>query len=255
MEVFGNGTLDVSDRGRSLTIGSLEGDGLVFLGNHSLSIGTNALSTIFSGVIQDGGISGETGGSLGKVGTGTLTLNGANTYTKGTTVTQGTLIVNNINGSATGPGPVRANGGTLGGSGLTSGKVTIGTGSGPGAFLAPGAQTSKQVTLNIQSALTFNGDSTYKCTFKAQRNNAHSDQVVANGVTINSGASFIFSGRAQAGLHAGLTLTVISNTSAKPIADTFANLPDGGIINVDGNNFQANYEGGDGNDLTLTVVP
>jgi hypothetical protein len=59
---------------------------------------------------------------------------------------------------------------------------------------------------------------------------------------------------AQAGLHAGLTLTVISNTSATPIAGTFANLPDGGIITIDGNNFQASYEGGDGNDLTLTVV-
>jgi len=31
-------------------------------------------------------------------------------------------------------------------------------------------------------------------------------------------------------------------------------LPDGGIITIGANNFQANYEGGDGNDLTLTVV-
>jgi len=46
---------------------------------------------------------------------------------------------------------------------------------------------------------------------------------------------------------------VISNTSATPIAGTFANLPDGAILTVNGNNFQANYEGGD--DLTLTVVP
>jgi autotransporter-associated beta strand protein len=139
LEVFGNGILDVSDRGRALTVGSLEGDGLVYLGNQSLSIGNNALNTIFSGVIQDGGISGETGGSLGKVGTGTLTMNGANTYTKGTTVTQGTLIVNNANGSATGRGPVRVNGGTLGGSGVIAGKVTIGTGSGSGGLSRAGS--------------------------------------------------------------------------------------------------------------------
>jgi hypothetical protein len=40
-----------------------------------------------------------------------------------------------------------------------------------------------------------------------------------------------------------------------PIAGTFSNLPDGAIVTVNGNRLQASYEGGDGNDLTLTVVP
>ena len=40
-----------------------------------------------------------------------------------------------------------------------------------------------------------------------------------------------------------------------PIIGTFMNLPDGGTITAGSNTFQANYEGGDGNDLTLTVVP
>ena len=53
----------------------------------------------------------------------------------------------------------------------------------------------------------------------------------------------------------GMVLTVISNTSANPISGDFSNLADGAIVNVNGNNFQASYEGGDGNDLTLTVVP
>ena len=56
-------------------------------------------------------------------------------------------------------------------------------------------------------------------------------------------------------LKQGLTLTVISNTSASPISGTFSNLADGEIVSVNGNNLQASYEGGDGNDLTLTVVP
>jgi hypothetical protein len=51
------------------------------------------------------------------------------------------------------------------------------------------------------------------------------------------------------------TLTVISNTSANPISGTFAKLPDGGIVTINGNNFQASYSGGNGNDLTLKVVP
>jgi hypothetical protein len=33
------------------------------------------------------------------------------------------------------------------------------------------------------------------------------------------------------------------------------NLPDDGVLSIGEKNFQANYEAGDGNDLTLTVVP
>ena len=72
---------------------------------------------------------------------------------------------------------------------------------------------------------------------------------------INSGATIALSGTAQGQLTQGMVLTLIKNTAATPIAGTFANRPDGGIVMVNGNNLQANYEGGDGNDLTLTVVP
>ena len=42
------------------------------------------------------------------------------------------------------------------------------------------------------------------------------------------------------------------NTSANAIAVT---CPDGGNGTINGNNCQAGYEPGDGNDLTLTAVP
>jgi hypothetical protein len=48
---------------------------------------------------------------------------------------------------------------------------------------------------------------------------------------------------------------LLGNTSANPINGTFSNLADGAIVNVNGNNLQVSYTGGDGNDLTLTVVP
>ena len=70
-----------------------------------------------------------------------------------------------------------------------------------------------------------------------------------------SGATFAFTGIAQGHLQPGLSITVLDNTSATPISGTFSNLSDGAILTVNGNNFQANYEGGNGNDLTLTVVP
>ena len=46
-------------------------------------------------MISDGGVAGGTGGSLVKVGTGTLALTGANTYTGGTTISGGTLQLGN----------------------------------------------------------------------------------------------------------------------------------------------------------------
>lgn len=116
VEIFGNGFLDIHTS--QLTIGSLEGDGSVFLGVAVLSVGSNNLSTNFSGLIES---SEGTTGVLTKIGTGTLALNGPNTYTGGTTIEAGTLLVQTKNASATGTGPVQVNGGTLGGVGKMSG--------------------------------------------------------------------------------------------------------------------------------------
>ena len=74
-----------------MTAGSIAGAGTYFLGSTQLTVGSNNLSTTVSGTIQDGGEFGGVGGSLVKVGTGTLTLSGANTYTGGTTINSGTL--------------------------------------------------------------------------------------------------------------------------------------------------------------------
>jgi hypothetical protein len=149
---------------------------------------------------------------------------------------------------------VSVSAGTLGGGGITAGAVTVGTGSGTGAFLAPGIGTNQQLTLTIQSGLTFNSDATYSYTFKGSRNRARTDLVVANGVTINDGTIALGSS-SQNRLRRGTVLTVLSNTSGNPISGTFSNLPEGAIVTVNGNNLQASYSGGDGNDLTLTVVP
>jgi hypothetical protein len=149
---------------------------------------------------------------------------------------------------------VNVTSGTLGGKGIIAGPATIGTGSGGGAFVAPAVGGKKQLTLTIQSALTLDSDATYTCTFKAKKNKSRTDLVIANGVTIN-GASLNLVGQTQGSLKKGLRLTLISNTSANPISGTFSNLPDGGTVTINGNNFRASYEGGDGNDLTLTVVP
>ena len=261
IELFGNGTLDISDIFQRVfvSVGSIEGDGIVLLGRNKLITGSNDLSTTFSGTIQDRDDR-RFPGSITKVGNGTLTLSGENTYTGDTTVKGGKLVVANQSGSGTGSGSVSVNRGKLGGSGTIAGATTIGTSSGTGAFLVPTLGGFQQdALLSIQSSLTLNADATYTCTFKAEENRdrtrTKTGMVMANGVTINSGAMIELVGHVTGALNQGTVLTLISNSSANPISGTFSNLPDGSIVTINGNNFQASYSGGDGNDLTLTVVP
>ena len=246
VELFDDGTLWIQRDLPDVGIGSLEGSGLVDLGRHSpLIVGSNDLSTTFSGTIFDNGL-------LEKVGQGTLTLSGANTYTGTTTVTEGTLLVTNLTGSATGTGDVQVNGGTLGGGGTVSGAVTVGTGSGSGGVLDPAATAKKIVILVTQSSLTMLSDATYRCTIDFK--NSKATAVKANGVTIDNAATIVLKNVRNGTLAQGKIFKIISNTSANPISGTFSNLADSAIVNVGGTNFQADYEGGDGNDLTLTVV-
>jgi hypothetical protein len=104
----------------------------------------------------------------------------------------------------------------------------------------------------MQSTLSFNARATYQ--FVMNSNIPAADKVVANGVTINRSAQFTFTDLGTAVLPTGTVFTVISNTSANRIAGTFANLADRSTFTAGSNTFQVNYKGGDGNDLTLTVV-
>jgi hypothetical protein len=81
------------------------------------------------------------------------------------------------------------------------------------------------------------------------------DQVVASGAAIKSGALVSTSDPGSGALPAGTVFTVIRNTAATLISGTFSNLADGSSFTLGSNTFQADYEGGDGNHLTLTVVP
>ena len=101
------GTVDFSGTSgpagnNQITAGSIAGAGTYSLGSNQLTVGGNNLSTTVSGTIQDGGSSGGSLASLVKVGTGTLTLTGANTYTGGTIVNAGTLAVGSSTALGTG---------------------------------------------------------------------------------------------------------------------------------------------------------
>jgi hypothetical protein len=148
---------------------------------------------------------------------------------------------------------VQVNAGKLGGTGRIAGSVTIGGGSGPGAFLTPGTRPNIPATLTIGRKVRFKADGTFHFEYKS--GNAAADKVVGRGVTIETGAQFFFGPIDSGTLPLGTVFTAIDNTAATPIAGTFANVPDGSVITIGNNTFQANYEGGNGNNLTLTVMP
>jgi fibronectin-binding autotransporter adhesin len=91
---FGNGGTSGQ---AAYTFGGLSGNLAINLNNNNTTVGPVALtvggnneSTTYSGVLS----STVAGGSLTKVGSGTLTLTGVNTYTGDTTVTAGVLAIN-----------------------------------------------------------------------------------------------------------------------------------------------------------------
>ena len=219
------------------------------LGNTNFIVGSNNFTTSFAGLIGSGGL-----GSLTKIGSGSFSLRSPNTY-QGGTVVQGTgyLFINNLTGSGTGTGAVQVNSGGLAGNGIMSGAVVIGDGSGSPARFKPGSSVRSPGVLTIGQSLTFNADASYAWLLDPMR--AIASSVVTPSVTIASAALFTPTGLQSGTLPAGTIFTVINNSGTVPIAGRFANLPDGGTVTVGSNTFQANYEGGDGNDLTLTVVP
>src|SRR5205823_5449295 len=84
---------------------------------------------------------------VAQAGAGTLTLTAPNTYSGGTTVSSGVLLVNNTSGSGTGTGNVIVSGGTLGGTGSIAGAINVTSGT-----VAPGTSPG---TLTAGNGLTF----------------------------------------------------------------------------------------------------
>jgi len=127
-----------------MTAGSIEGAGTFSLGPNQLIVGSNNLSTTVGGVITG------TGGSLVKVGSGTLTLAGTNSYTGATVVTGGTLAVT---------GDISSSSGVL----VTPGAMLAGTGTVPGLLVAGGTLMPGQSvgTINVRGSLAFTSAATY----------------------------------------------------------------------------------------------
>ena len=194
---------------------------------------TNASGGNFSygGVIGSFNTGGNSVG-LTKLGTNTLTLTGANTYTGGTTVSAGTLLANNTTGSATGSGAVMVNsGGTLGGgnAGGTTGFINAGSNNisinAGGTITGATNGTVGALTL-IAANLVFNGaNSGNLATYVVDISGATSDKLKLTGVLDLSGA---FDQITFQGTPDGSTTYILAQyTSETGTFNTFPTLPSG----------------------------
>jgi autotransporter-associated beta strand protein len=244
-------TFDATNNGTATINGNINLNSTATTGitrTFTINDGTAATDTSITGVISN-----TTATGLTKAGAGTLALSGANLYTGTTTVSAGTLLVNNITGSGTGTGAVVVNnsGTVLGGTGTISGTVNVNA----GAIINPGPQgtagTAASVgtlttgALTLVSTAIFHGDASGTLAINW-------DKLVVNGLA-TLGSSTL-----QLIIASGLTFTpgtTYTLIDASTISGTFSGIADNSLQTFSGYEFIAHYNlAGDGN-FELTAVP
>ena len=230
------------------TTGQGIGSGMFLAGSANYSVSTGNTITISDTI--GGGIDPLITGGFTKSGDGTLILTGANSYTGGTTVSAGTLLVSNTSGSGAGAGNVTVGGGIFGGTGTITGGVTVnalGT-------LAPGSSLG---TLHVGNVL-FNAVASH---FLAEINvgpTLGADLLDVTGSIALNGATLDLSVlNAPPGQPLPRTFLLMANDGGDAVTGTFSsiNVPAGFTATVDYaySGTDALGRTGNGNDLAITL--
>ena len=123
--------------------------------------------------------------AITKTGTGTMELSGTNTYTGGTTVSAGTLLVNSPGSLAAGSAVTVQSGGTLGGNGTIGGAITVES----GGILAPGTSAGK---LTVNNSVTMDSGAIYEWQLAAKTGPAGTDWDLISAANVSFGGTLNF---------------------------------------------------------------
>ncbi len=218
---------------RQEAIGALAGSGNVSVSS-SLNTGADNASTTFSGIISGAG-------GMNKTGTGTFTLTGNNSHTGGTGIAAGTLLVN---GQQPASFILIQPAGTLGGSGRVGNLSSFAGGATVSPGASPGRLSSGNVILGAGTVFRVELDGPIAGTQHDQLRVVGS--VNLGGATLQAVLNFIPT--------LGQPIVIIDNDGTDDVVDQFNGLPEGATIRLNQIPFVISYEGGDGNDVTLTAT-
>lgn len=137
------------------------------------------------------------------------------------------------------------NGGTLKGTG-TVGDTTVNSGGKLAPGLSPGCLNTGNLTFTEGAIYDFEIAGNEQCT--------EYDQIRVTGtVTLGNGTlNTILPAGVE--LEKDMIFLIINNDESDAVDGTFLDLAEGATVNVNGSVFKVSYTGGDGNDVTLTVV-
>lgn len=237
-QINNSSRVTITDSGKLVvgadTIGSLTGTGTVeVLNTGELRTGANNDSTTYAGLIIGGG-------GITKQGTGTFTVTRNNSYTGPTLVQAGTLIVN---GSQSGSDVTVALDAILGGRGSIGDLQVNG-----GGIVSPGVSPARLSARNT----VFGNEGRLVIELNGPAAGSQYDQLGVSG-TLN-----VTSAELQVTLnHApldGHVFNIVDNNGTDAVVGTFDLLPNGSIITLNQIPLRLNYNGGTGNDITLTVT-
>jgi fibronectin-binding autotransporter adhesin len=230
-----NGGALAATTGNRLTVTGLVSNGVNAAG--ALTIGTGAIAGTGAGTANTTALFGD----------GEVLLSGSNTYTGGTVVNNGTLLIGNTSGSATGTGGIAVNnGGHIGGNGTASGMVILNSG---GHVSAGTAGTNSSIgTLTVGGA-SFLGGSILDVDLSPASNDL---LMSTNGLSIASGTGvnlFQAGTNGQFGINGVYNIFNVTSGSIPSLGQLQSNLS---VLNPAAG---GNYTWGlNGNFVTLTIA-
>lgn len=217
--------------------GGFQVSGGVNLGAFRLIVEGAGTSRVDGAVIGSGGVT--------KAGPGIFSLAASNAYSGGTVVAGGTLRIDAASGSATGSGGVLVHtNAVLAGSGRADGIVEVRG----GGILSPGFGGAGELEFG---GLTLDPGAFFIVELHGA---AQHDRVAVNGaVTVHDAILEI---QLLYVPSLGQTFTLLANQGGQPVGGAFRDLPEAGVFQSGGAEFEITYFAGPGgHDIQVTVIP